>query len=135
MSGIKLKKPVAPCGINCLLCLAYQRDKNKCPGCTSTAEGKPYHCTVCSIKMCEHTYCYECSKYPCVRLKQLEKRYRIKYGMSLFDNFDFIKKKGIRAFVKAESIKWRCSTCGSLLCIHRESCQHCGNKNPYYPEK
>lgn len=42
---------IAPCGVNCDICLGFQRKKNKCSGC-KTAGNKPYHCTVCSIKTC-----------------------------------------------------------------------------------
>ncbi|MDD5456566.1 MAG: hypothetical protein PHV30_05985 [Candidatus Margulisbacteria bacterium] len=27
---------IAPCGMNCAICLGYLREKNKCPGCSET---------------------------------------------------------------------------------------------------
>jgi hypothetical protein len=29
----KRKELVAPCGMNCGICIAYLREKNKCPSC------------------------------------------------------------------------------------------------------
>lgn len=34
------KHLIAPCGMNCGTCIAYLRDKNKCPGCRITSSGK-----------------------------------------------------------------------------------------------
>ncbi|MBN2747249.1 MAG: hypothetical protein JXR34_11035 [Bacteroidales bacterium] len=68
----------------------------------------------------------ECEKYPCKRLKNLDKRYRTKYGMSMLDNLENIKSLGIEKFVELEQERWRCSNCGELLCVHRTSCLKCG---------
>ncbi|MBC8006264.1 MAG: DUF3795 domain-containing protein, partial [Verrucomicrobia bacterium] len=73
---------IAPCGMNCGICLAYQRDKNTCSGCLGENSYKPPYCLHCIIKNCEilaqtsSGFCYECIKYPCKRLRQLDKRYR-----------------------------------------------------------
>lgn len=129
---------LAPCGVICDLCLAFQRDRNKCVGCL--AEGsKPYHCTVCSIKDCPEKQgdptilCSLCKKYPCRRLKDLNKRYCAKYGESLLKNLESARKDGLEAFIAASSTKWLCPGCGQLLCVHSGKCLHCGNANPYFP--
>lgn len=44
---------MAPCGIPCNICLAYQRKKNICTGCNEQNEQKPNYCRVCQIKNCE----------------------------------------------------------------------------------
>ena len=75
---------IAPCGMNCGICMAYLREKNKCPGCNGSNEDKPVYCVKCRIKNCEiiknnrSGFCFECEKYPCSRLKQLDKRYKTK---------------------------------------------------------
>lgn len=126
---------IAPCGMNCSLCIAYQRGKNNCLGCNGSDDNKPKHCTVCRIKYCEEQiqtesgFCYSCPKFPCKRLKQLDTRYRTKYGMSMIQNLQIIKLQGIENFVEMEIKKWICQKCGSLICVHREKCQTCGNKN------
>lgn len=126
---------IAPCGMNCSLCLAFQREKNKCSGCNAKDGSKVNHCNVCKIKNCtEHSnakteYCYSCGKFPCKRMKQLDKRYRTKYGMSMIKNLRTIEAHGIKSFAEMETKKWTCRKCGSLLCVHRDSCQHCGSTN------
>lgn len=123
---------IAPCGMNCGLCVGYHRDKNKCAGCRSTGLNKPNHCITCSIKNCEilsdskSRYCFNCQKYPCIRIKNLDKRYRTKYGMSMIENLNTIKAVGIRQFTRLEKQKWTCSKCGNIIWVHRKTCMVCG---------
>ncbi len=129
---------IAPCGVICDLCLGFQRTKNQCVGCNSTGN-KPYHCTVCSIKFCaekdgnEKLLCYECSKFPCRRIKDLNKRYVLKYGESLIENLQSVKELGGEQFIKNQKEKWKCNNCGLFLCVHRAECVHCGNINQHFP--
>jgi hypothetical protein len=129
---------IAPCGMNCALCLGYTREKNKCPGCRFITETNRISTVRCRIKNCEHLnrngdkYCGTCGKYPCKRLKDLDKRYRTKYGMSMIDNLNSIQKNGIRSFVKNEKERWKCRSCGELLCVHRKECVNCGVKRINY---
>jgi uncharacterized protein DUF3795 len=127
---------IAPCGMNCALCLANFRDAKGCRGCKSSDENKPYHCIACSIKNCEYLakskskskskLCYDCEKFPCTRLKRLDKRYRTKYSMSMIENLESIRDNGIRFFIKTEKDRWKCQKCGKTLCVHREACVNCG---------
>lgn len=128
-------KLIAPCGMNCGICLGYLRDKNKCPGCREMNRDKPGYCRKCIIKSCdirkenEMKFCTDkCEKYPCKRLKNLDIRYRTKYGMSMIENLENIKRYGIRKFVKDEQIRWKCNKCGKTLCVHRNKCLFCGGK-------
>ena len=122
---------IAPCGMNCELCLAHLRKKNVCNGCLMDDDNKPRRCVACSIKNCEHNaksksgMCYECPKYPCRRLKQLDKRYRTKYNMSMIDNLEFIKEYGLGKFISKEEEKWACNNCGGVICVHRGFCLSC----------
>ena len=125
---------IAPCGMNCALCIGYQRKRNPCSGCNSSNLNKPKHCIQCVIKTCDllgqttSGYCFECTNFPCTRLKQLDKRYRTKYRMSMLSNLDFIKIHGMDAFLNLEYQRWTCSTCGELVSVHRENCLNCGSK-------
>ncbi len=129
-------KLIAPCGMNCTLCMAILlRKKNKCPGCRGSNAGKPDACVRCIIVNCDSLkrnklkYCsVKCDKYPCKRLKNLDKRYRTKYSMSMIENLENIEKSGIRAFVENEKVKWACSECGGIICVHRGFCSNCGKK-------
>ncbi|MCP4705971.1 MAG: DUF3795 domain-containing protein [candidate division Zixibacteria bacterium] len=125
---------IAPCGINCGTCYAYLRDKNKCPGCRSININSAY-CKKCIIRNCDILkkkkikYCSEkCEKYPCKRLKNLDKRYSTKYMMSLIENLENIKNLGIRKYISNEKIKWNCSQCNGVICVHKNYCFECGAK-------
>jgi hypothetical protein len=112
------KEIIAPCGMNCGLCLHYLRDENKCPGCSS---GRKVNggCIKCAIKLCKERkgeYCFDCDKFPCDRLKRLDKRYQEKYGMSEIENLENIRKKGIEAFMISEEKRWVSSN--GTFCVH-----------------
>jgi hypothetical protein len=129
---------IAPCGLICDLCSGFQRERNKCDGCNGKGN-KPTYCSKCSIKLCperskDTELCYKCENYPCKKLKNLEKRYKIKYGESLFCNFEMIKEIGIRAFIKQQNDEWKCPTCGKILCVHKVKCNYCGSQNRKHPK-
>lgn len=70
-------------------------------------------------------FCFECRLFPCARLKQLDKRYRTKYGMSMLENLAAIRDQGMETFLAGQAIRWTCPSCGSLLCVHRRACLKC----------
>lgn len=124
------KNMIAPCGMNCVLCLAYQRQKNRCFGCNNyNTNNELDHIKKCIIKNCDTRntvkHCYNCNTYPCKRLKQLDKRYKTKYNMSMIDNLNYIKEKGQKEFLVSEEKRWTCGKCGSLICVHRSKCLKC----------
>lgn len=129
---------IAPCGVICDLCIGFQRSKNQCAGCNQKGE-KRHRCTVCSIKFCDEkkgppeSFCFECEKFPCRRLKNLDKRYTTKYGESPIENLNKIDSIGKDAFLAHEKAKWTCASCGQLLCVHRGVCIICGANNVYFP--
>lgn len=122
---------IAPCGMNCAVCLAFQRPKNKCPGCWEEDLNKSQSCRSCIIRNCptiqnnSSHFCYECEQMPCKRLKQLDTRYRTKYGMSMIANLNEIKDNGMDAFLKHQAETYTCSSCQGLLCVHRSRCLTC----------
>lgn len=120
---------VAPCGMNCALCQAYQGKGLACHGCGNGGERKA--CQNCSIQKCENkkTFCFECAEYPCKRLKALDKRYRTKYHMSMLENLAFIQTNGLEAFVYQQKERYRCSKCGKLRTVHQEYCLYCAAMN------
>lgn len=123
---------IAPCGMNCGLCIGHLREKRPCGGCFKIDdENKPTVCRSCKIVNCAFLaetvsgFCYDCKKHPCTRLKNLDKRYRTNYGMSMIENLAFIKIHGLEKFLKNEEEKWKCKSCGSGLSVHRDFCIHC----------
>jgi len=132
------KLSIAPCGVICDICLGVLRSKDKCVGCNHEGS-KLHHCSVCSIKLCNskkgnsQLLCSECIKYPCKRLRDLNKRYLIKYGEDLRKNLEDCKEKGIDEFIKEQEKKWICKKCGNIICVHKAVCIFCGSVNPYFP--
>lgn len=123
---------IAPCGMNCGLCISHLREKKPCSGCHKIDDSnKPQGCRSCVIVNClllaetESGFCFDCKKYPCARLKNLDKRYRIKYGMSMIENLAYIKVHGLDEFIKKEQNKWKCKVCGAGLSVHRNFCLNC----------
>lgn len=127
---------IAPCGMNCSLCAAYQfkeKDLNKrgfhrsyCSGCIPRGENCTHMADACElVGKGLVRFCFECQDYPCKRLKGLDKRYRTKYHMSMIENLNAIKEKGMQEFLDGEEVKWRCPTCRGTICCHNGLCLDC----------
>lgn len=131
MEVLSKTKLIAPCGMNCGVCYAYLREKNKCPGCRISDGDKSITRQRCKIKNCinfengKKNFCFECKEFPCDNLKHLDKRYQTKYGMSMVENLISIKKLGIKKFVENEKIRWECARCGGTICVHKGCCLSC----------
>ena len=131
MSEMRAER-IAPCGMNCRLCIGFIREKKPCAGCNGDDTNKPYHCVVCKIKNCEGIQtvpsglCDACEK-KCRRLKDLDKRYKMKYHMSMLENLAYIKENGMPAFLKREEERWTCPACSGIVSVHRNECPACGH--------
>lgn len=125
------KNLIAPCGMNCGVCIAYLRKKKPCGGCRIRSNNKPKHCISCVIVNCDHLtgtesgFCIDCPHFPCRRMKSLDLRYRKNYHTSLIDNQKQIKAEGMQSFLWSESCKWLCPYCGKTTSIHRDICLNC----------
>jgi len=130
------KDLIAPCGMNCCLCIAYQfkeKDINKrgfhkkyCSGCIPRGENCTHMRDACELlAKGSIRFCFECESFPCKRLKALDKRYRTKYHMSMIENLNYIKEFGMEEFLKKERDKWRCTECGATICCHNGLCLNC----------
>jgi len=127
---------IAPCGMNCSVCIAYQFQQNElnklgfkrayCLGCITRGENCKHMKDSCELlKEGKVRFCYECDSFPCKRLKSLDKRYRSKYHLSMIDNLKLIQEMGMDAFLEKEKIKWSCPKCGSYICCHNGLCLNC----------
>ena len=108
--------------MNCGVCIAYLREKDKCLGCEIGPTKKS--CLNCKIRNCRERkgqYCFDCANFPCERLKHLDKRYQTKYGMSEIENLEYIRDQGIDKFLQNECKKWQRES--GIFCVH--------NKNVY----
>ena len=134
MEPLSKEMLIAPCGMNCGLCMAYLRTKNHCPGCRAAHNSRYKSIQHCIIRNCtklDSDFCMDCDGFPCARMKNLDKRYRTKYHMSMSANLNLIKDKGIQHFLSEESEKWTCPECGGTINVHRDVCSACGK---YFPE-
>ena len=127
------KELIASCGINCGICKSHFREKNPCPGCRGLDKKTPTTRFNCFIRKCKifrdrkWNYCSdECDNYPCKQLKSLDKRYSTKYHMSVLENLEYIKEKGMNAFLEKEKKKWACPQCGGIVTCHGGMCLTCG---------
>jgi len=125
---------VSPCGICCVLCVAYQ-------GFTMTGKKRKHTCTGCRVydKTCAFLkrdcellkeesveYCYQCDEFPCDNLRALDDRYTEKYETRLIDNLLKIKYDGVESFINEQLDKYTCPECGETLCMHTNKCYKCG---------
>jgi hypothetical protein len=123
---------IAACGINCGICSAYLRDKNKCLGCRAIDANKPVTRVRCKIKTCEFfrnsnaKFCFKCDNFSCGNLKHLDKRYRTRYNTSVIQNLENIRKLGIRKFIENEKSRWACPDCRGVINVHKGVCSNCG---------
>ena len=121
---------IAPCGINCNICSSHLREKKKCPGCHTFVPVET-RCVVINCKTIQTNqsgYCYECEKFPCRRIRQIDERYR-RVGISNIENLELIREKGVSALIQLEEEKWKCPECGGVL-ANNNICYSCGYGNP-----
>jgi len=128
---------IAPCGMNCAICsryLALKYDvKSKgisiayCTGCRQRNRKCAYLKKRCDLILNgEIRYCYECDAFPCERLQHIDKRYRNLFRMSMIQNLETIKTKGIKKLLIEQEEHWRCPKCGGAICCHNGICFNCG---------
>ncbi len=127
---------IAPCGMNCALCSAYlaqQYDLKKtgilrsyCAGCRPRGKNCAFLKKRCQrLGDGQVAFCHECPDFPCPTLRSLDKRYRTKYHMSMIENLEYIRDRGMAAFLDKEAEKWRCPGCGAVICCHNGLCFRC----------
>lgn len=130
------EKLIAPCGMNCGVCISYLAMKNDlkklgfqkgyCEGCIPRGKNCLHMGDNCELLRKGFVrFCYECKDFPCKLLKNLDKRYRLKYHMSMFENLMVIKEVGIEYFLEKEQLKWSCPDCGETICCHNGLCLNC----------
>lgn len=121
---------IAPCGIICLFCAFHLRAEKPCGGCHAPAEesikgnGKS-----CAKKRCAeergHQWCFQCAKFPCARIKDLNKRYMRNYGMDLVRD-GLAAKENALSFMEAKRAALICPRCGGIMDCHYRKCGDCG---------
>jgi len=128
---------IAPCGMNCALCASYLARAFGVP----RNAGRVSHCAGCRPrdkpcafikKRCvrvarkEISFCHECSLMPCPDLVRVDRLYRTRYGMSMVANLEFLRAKGMTAFLRRQRKEHACPACGDVVCVHNGVCFACG---------
>ena len=127
---------IAPCGLDCSLCVQAQLEINPCPGCNGPDEpNKPDFCAkYCGIVTCEKRrdngwqHCDSCPDYPCEDVMEKEERYTSQYPLSEspMENLRIIRGEGMDAFLQKERREWSCNKCGSPIAVRTGRCCRCG---------
>ena len=133
------KELIAPCGMNCRICLGYfgytttgKKRKMKCIGCKPRDKSCAFLKKYCKkLTKKEVDYCYECSDFPCPHLEKIDKGYRERYNMSVINNLKDIKKYGMGKFLKEQKAKYKCPKCNGVICVHNEECYSCEKSIDY----
>jgi hypothetical protein len=119
---------IAPCGMDCAICTAFLREKKRCEGCYSPKRRSNRNCRISTCDQIRSRYHHTCTEYPCRRLRQLDKRYRARYHMSMVENLAAIREYGIRNFIRTERERWTCKACGGTIDVHHGRCASCGKE-------
>lgn len=118
---------LAPCGIVCTLCSAYQNPKNPCPGCRGNAGALRKSCANCAIRLCgqKKRFCGECDIFPCKPLADLDKRYRLKYHYSPLTTLRALSQMSEEALCAKLTEQYTCPTCHTVQTLHLPHCPAC----------
>ena len=129
---------VAPCGMNCAVCrayLAYSRGVPKkrgsvthCSGCISRGKNCFIKRACPKLSKKQVRFCYECKDMPCQGVDRVDRRYRVRYGVSLVGNLREIEERGVDAFLRSQEGKFGCSVCGDVVSVHDGKCYACAAK-------
>ncbi len=134
------QKLVAPCGMNCNVCSGYLALKcdlksngvrmSYCTGCRPRDKKCSFLKKTCNNLM-NHTvqFCYECKEFPCEKLKQIDRRYKENFRMSLLKNLIDIKVNGMEKFLRTQEEIWQCQNCGGVICCHNGLCFQCDSES------
>lgn len=121
---------IAPCGVNCLACSAHLDSKKPCRGCRAPIEKiTRKSCRNCVKKRCAFErgfqWCFECSRFPCARIRSLDQRYRQNYDVDLIQNGSDARLD-MDAFLQAQRERFACKFCGGVIDQHHQRCGECG---------
>ena len=124
---------VAPCGMNCALCSRYLAQLNGlkrsgCPGCRPRNQSCTYlfgKCDGTPGATAQASFCFECELFPCKPLKRMDKRYRDNYGVSMIENLQFIRDRGLESFLDQQYQTHQCERCCGMISVHNQQCFHC----------
>jgi hypothetical protein len=125
------REMVAPCGMNCNLCRwVLDPTAPGCPGCRPRGQGCIHKKGLCpKLAKGEIDSCHQCDEFPCASLLVIEKRYIQTHNYSFVENLNYIRKRGMPAFLRRELKRYSCPSCDKLLTVHSDLCPHCRQRH------
>ncbi len=113
--SVKIRYPeVGVCGLSCRLCPSYHsRSDSRCAGCKSETRmkvGCPF--ITCAVKQRGIEFCWQCPQHEdCPKWRTRRESGKAHDSFVCYqkmeDNIEFIRSKGISAFVKSQQAKER----------------------------
>jgi len=108
---LKKHYTIGCCGIDCALCPRYYtKSDSKCPGCGGPEFSEKHpSCAIlnCCFKKHKLEVCSLCEDFPCDKYKDKDKIEKDSFvtHKKIHQNFDFIKKNGLEAFISVQKIR------------------------------
>ena len=125
---------ISQCGINCGACYAFfgytmagKKRLQPCMGCKARQSLCAFIKKGCKLiaEKKPVDYCFECPEFACENLVKMDTVYQERFSLSLIENLNYIKEKGMDAFLEKEKQEKTCPTCGGVICIHTKRCYNC----------
>lgn len=115
-----------------MACSAHLDVNNPCPSCTTPREKHTRKgCRDCLKKKCAIEkgirWCFECERFPCTKIKSLDKRYKQNYAVDLTEN-GFKAKESMSSFLQEQKRRFTCNNCGGVIDQHHKKCSECGSE-------
>ena len=76
------------------------------------------------------TWCFQCGEFPCGRLRDFVPVHVVNgivHHQRIIENLEFMRERGVEAWVDREDKAGRCPGCGQPVYWSALSCPHCGN--------
>ena len=67
---------------------------------------------------------------PCENLDRIDRRYRKLYNMSMVENLNELKERGMKTFLERQADRYDCHICGDVTYVHDRKCYVCGHIEP-----
>jgi hypothetical protein len=67
---------ISPCVVDCAICMAFLRGKDRCGGCYAPDRKCNKNCIIFACEKIRDRCLHACAEFPCKGLRQLDERYR-----------------------------------------------------------
>ena len=125
---------LAPCGIFCGACPAFDKTCNGCA--SSDKKQKRISKWNCKIRVCcydkyKNDFCCQCSEFPCKIIKNKLLNHhpedeKFSYRHEIYDNFILLKELGLIKFVDHKYNTIKCPECDGIIYFYYNKCSKCG---------